>query len=42
MSFINYESCDYREKYDDGTKIIFKILFEKSFSSTILSIKKKP
>jgi hypothetical protein len=26
-------------KYDDGTKIIFKILFKKSFSSTMLTIK---
>jgi hypothetical protein len=29
MSFNNDGQCDYRWKYDDGTKIIFKILFKK-------------
>jgi hypothetical protein len=37
MSFNNDGLCDYRGKYDDGTEIIFKFLFKKSFSSTMLS-----
>ncbi len=27
-------------KYDDGTKIVLKVMFKKSFSSTMLSVKK--
>jgi hypothetical protein len=37
MSFNNDGQCNYKGKYDDGTKIILKILFENLFSSIMLS-----
>jgi len=37
MSFNNDGWCDYKGKYNDGTKVILKILFKKSFSSTMLN-----
>jgi len=41
MSFNNDGNGAYKVKYDDGNKIIFKILFKKSFLLIMLNFKKK-